>query len=309
MGYKVSPLEKVFGDDFQFLRILGRRILGLLVGLIPLKKWRHSIRDRLDRWFVAINRGKIDYFIEHYPPMFSELETIERVIDGASLSRFNDGEYNLMIGIHKRAYQQLNAKLVCRLKEIINTDHPNVLIGIAGVRNFDNLGDIWRKFIIRKGNRTLRLFSPDRRYYSSSVAGMLNTSGRDLEYNLALFKRIWEGKKVLFVVGKNSRFFIVEELFDNVQTYEFVYAPPKNAFSSYQEILEDIRQYDKDWLILISLGPTAAVMAYDLALEGYQAIDFGQVPSVYHRAKYGTRYPEGHMMRVEHDKRKRAVFK
>lgn len=309
MSYKVSRFGAILGEDFQVPRMVGRRLLGLLIGLVPLKKWRRAIRDRVENWMIRINKNKIDYFIEHYPPMHNEIETVERMIEGASLARLNDGEYNLMLGIHKRSYQKLNDQLVVRLREVLNSDSPNLLVGIAGVRSVDDLGQIWKKFIIRKGNRTLKLFDRNKVYYSSSVAGLLNASGEMLEHNMTLFKRVWEGRKVLFVVGKNSRFFFSEELFDNIDTHDFVYAPPKNAFSSYDEILNDIRQYDKDWLVLISLGPTAAVMAYDLSREGYQAIDFGQVPSVYHRAKYGTRYPQGHRMREEHDRRKKAVFK
>ena len=34
-------------------------------------------------------------------------------------------------------------------------------------------------------------------------------------------------------------------------------------------------------MILITLGPTATILAYDLAMQGYQAIDFGQVDNEY----------------------------
>lgn len=34
-------------------------------------------------------------------------------------------------------------------------------------------------------------------------------------------------------------------------------------------------------LVLISLGPTATVLAYDLAMEGIQALDIGQLDNEY----------------------------
>ena len=34
-------------------------------------------------------------------------------------------------------------------------------------------------------------------------------------------------------------------------------------------------------MILITLGPTATILAYDLAMQGYQAIDLGQVDNEY----------------------------
>jgi len=38
-------------------------------------------------------------------------------------------------------------------------------------------------------------------------------------------------------------------------------------------------------LVLVVLGPTATVMAYDLAHKGYQAIDFGQMPGTFRKGK------------------------
>jgi hypothetical protein len=43
-----------------------------------------------------------------------------------------------------------------------------------------------------------------------------------------------------------------------------------------------------DKLILIALGPTATVLAYDLAKKGYQAIDIGHLPSCYEVVKNGN---------------------
>lgn len=309
MAYKVSRLEAIFGDDMRHLRVIGRRILALLIGLIPLKKWRLSVRDAIDRWMIARNRGKIEYFIEHYPRVVSPEETVKRIAAGASWVRLNDGEYNLLIGLHKRAYQELNDKLIERLWEILKSDHDKILVGISVLPGFDDLRSLWKKFIVRKGNRTLKIFEPEKTYYSGLISRLIWTKGEEFERNIALIKSIWEGRKVLFVVGKGSRFFFSEELFDNIETHEFLYAPAKNAFEHYDSILADVRQYDKDWLIISSLGPTATVLAYDLALEGYQALDFGQIPNVYHKAKYGERYPEGHEMKKAIDRKRKAIFK
>ena len=37
----------------------------------------------------------------------------------------------------------------------------------------------------------------------------------------------------------------------------------------------------KDDLICISLGPTASVLAFDLAVNGFQALDIGQIDNEY----------------------------
>ena len=54
-----------------------------------------------------------------------------------------------------------------------------------------------------------------------------------------------------------------------------------NAFSAYSQILEEVSKVDKSRLILIALGPTATVLAYDLSKQGYQAIDIGHLDVEY----------------------------
>ncbi len=58
--------------------------------------------------------------------------------------------------------------------------------------------------------------------------------------------------------------------------------PHKNAFDKYDRILSMVeKSVLKDELALISLGPTATVLAYDLARCGIQALDIGQIDNEY----------------------------
>lgn len=57
----------------------------------------------------------------------------------------------------------------------------------------------------------------------------------------------------------------------------------------YEEILNAARLYGRDKLILIMLGPTAKVLAYDLYRCGYWAIDLGHVDSEYEWFLIGAR--------------------
>jgi len=60
-----------------------------------------------------------------------------------------------------------------------------------------------------------------------------------------------------------------------------ILCPPKNAYKIYNKILERIELEDKKQLILLALGPTATILAYDLAKEGYQAVDIGHMDIEY----------------------------
>ncbi len=249
---------------------------------------REAFRERYDDKIIGLFRPEIESFVERYPEVLSEEETLRLLVDEKkSICRFGDGEFKLIVGERHKSFQDVDRRLNERMIEVLNSDHPDILIGIHPVRSYDLLTRIWRKFIIRIGEDVLKLLNPERIYHSMGVFRELPaTDEAAFNHRIEAIKKLWQGRKILFVVGKNSRFEFVDELFDNVASVDYVYAPAKNAFSEYERILDDVRRYPKDdYLLLIVLGPTATVMAYDLALEGFQAIDFGQMPGIYTRQK------------------------
>ena len=60
-----------------------------------------------------------------------------------------------------------------------------------------------------------------------------------------------------------------------------IICPTLNAFKVYNKIITEIISIQKKYLILISLGPTATILAYDLHRLGYQAIDVGHMDIEY----------------------------
>lgn len=87
--------------------------------------------------------------------------------------------------------------------------------------------------------------------------------------------------------------------------------PAENAFDRYEEIYNEAVKQPKDKLFLIALGPTASVLAYDLAMKGYQAIDIGHADLSYEwllrgrREKLSNKYcnemPGGYMVEDIYD--------
>ena len=56
-----------------------------------------------------------------------------------------------------------------------------------------------------------------------------------------------------------------------------LFIAPGSPFDKYDEILSAFNDIKPDNLILITFGPTATVLAYDLCHKGYQLIDIGQL--------------------------------
>ena len=71
------------------------------------------------------------------------------------------------------------------------------------------------------------------------------------------------------------------ELFDNAKSIQRILGPEKDAFNRYNELLEAAQLYGKNKLILIALGMTATVLAYDLAKLGFWTIDIGHIDIEY----------------------------
>ena len=102
------------------------------------------------------------------------------------------------------------------------------------------------------------------------------------ENQLNLLKAIWENQDVIIVEGTKSRTGIGNDLYNNVKSLQRILGPATNAFSMYDKMLETIKTYvPKDRLILLSYGPTATILAYDLAKLGYWAVDIGHLDIEY----------------------------
>ena len=78
-------------------------------------------------------------------------------------------------------------------------------------------------------------------------------------------------------------------LLDNVKKIQRIIVPDKNAFDKYIKIKDAVRRHGKNKLILSILGPTATVLAYDLAKEGYWILDIGQLDTEYSWFLHGVK--------------------
>lgn len=67
------------------------------------------------------------------------------------------------------------------------------------------------------------------------------------------------------------------DLFDNAANIRRILVPATNAFSLYNDILNECLNIDKDYLFILSIGPTASVLSSDLSEYGYQALDLGHI--------------------------------
>lgn len=237
-----------------------------------------------------------------FPIIHSAEAAVERIVnDKCSMIRFGDGEFEMMAGNQRAPFQDYNQELSERLREVIETDVEKILIGIA-----DNYGDLSiysdetadgiRKYMTDEVRAfQLSVLRPDKIYYNAYMFKCYFPY-RDKEgtqKRVDLIKRIWNQRDVVLVEGRETRTGQGNDLLDNAGSVRRILCPTQNAFVCYNEILEAVKKISRESLILCTLGPAAKVLAYDLALCGYQVIDIGQIDMDYewYRAGQGMRIP------------------
>lgn len=88
--------------------------------------------------------------------------------------------------------------------------------------------------------------------------------------------RLWDGRDLVIVEGEKTRLGCGNDFLKNARTIRRILGPSENAFQKRHELLNYIKEgIEKDALIILALGPTATVMAYELSQSGYQALDLG----------------------------------
>lgn len=205
------------------------------------------------------------------------------------LARFGDGEFEIMCGRIRAPFQDTEEKLGERLREALNSSEDSLLIAIA-----DNYGSLdkytdegaeaIRSYMSRKVRKEhMKLLKCGRKYYDAYLSRPYiiyrdkTKAGKRFEN----IRNIWNGQNVLIVEGEHTRFGVGNNFLDNATSVLRILAPDKNAFSRYDEIIEEVRRQGRNKLILVILGPTATILAYDLAREGYWIIDIGQLDVEY----------------------------
>ena len=217
-------------------------------------------------------------------------ETIQKIIsDNCSITRFGDGEFDMICGVGMK-YQKYDKKLGKRLKEVLMSNEKGLLVGINNVidlqysENYNDFANnFWKKWLYDNKFKLLKLLSKDKQYYSSNITRFYidyKDKSKVGDYVKKL-RKIWEKKDVLIVEGEYSRLGVGNDLFDNMNSTQRIICPSENAFEIYDEILSEIKKYGKNKTILLALGPTATVLAYDLYKSGYRAIDIGHIDIEY----------------------------
>ena len=211
-------------------------------------------------------------------------ETIDRIIENRlSISRYGDGEFDQIDG-RREGYQEPDPLLSERLKEILVKPAEGHIVGLADIygdlSHLDKkYADYFRNVMLKYRKDHYRYIDMDRVYYNAFISRVYSEM-KDKSKSKGWFekiKKIWDRREVIIVEGALTRFGAGNSLLDNACSVKRILCPSEGAFGKYQQILDTCCQCKKNdsLLFILALGPTATVLAYDLAKKGYQAVDIG----------------------------------
>lgn len=256
----------------------------------------HRLRKEWNYFFVSpgipLLRRKID--------VRGNRETLDYILSArCSVSRYGDGEFQMILRylgdttcMGGNRFQDYNPELARKLYEIVSESQPEInhIVCIplwfhTGLHDYKPLVRRYcRDYMLLNLRRIFPILNPGRKYFNANISRfyMSFVDKAHCGPHVAKLKEIWNGRDICIVEGEKSRLGVGNDLFLNARSITRILCPPTNAFDKYDEILNGISvNVSHDNLLILALGHTATVLAYDLARLDYQAIDLGHIDIEY----------------------------
>lgn len=212
----------------------------------------------------------------NYPFVNEEWDTLKRVLEGASIARYGDGELKIMQG--RRCVSQMHTpEIEAELKSIIGAAKTKALVGIPTLDTRSPKYHLW-KGMERKFTPFLNRAAT---YYSAFITRPDSAPWTGTPEYFDAIESLWKDQRVTFV-GNGVRSLTPKFLMDtgakHVDWIECSYA---HSYPTIDRLTTLARQAGNHRIILC-VGPTATCMAERLADE-HQAIDLGHIGMFWRR--------------------------
>lgn len=222
--------------------------------------------------------------------MYEMPESLKVIKDNKlSVARFGDGENTLIATPYfNTPFQKNSAELSEDLKKILVTPNHNLIVGQPSPILNESHIRLWSnsyvqiKPLLEKGAHS--------HFVSTHLSRPLFFKKYD-KSAVEMYRNLWEGLDITVVTGKGSRFDLVPSMFSSIKSVKYIYTKAVDAYDDIDDLREKLIKDTSD-LIILSLGPTATVLASDLSNMGKWAIDLGHVASAYYNVFEGGKMPE-----------------
>ena len=198
-----------------------------------------------------------------------------------SICRFGDGELDIILG-KSLGFQKSTPELVKKLEFILKSKQDFCFVGVPdAINDFTEITDESRSFWIENMAKVrpiwLKYLNPETEYLTANLTRlyMRYKDKSKCRKRFEMLKSIWKNRDVVICEGAQTRIGVGNDILDGCKSVKRVICPSENAFEKYDEIISALKQQKSSSLFLVALGPTATVIAYEMAKCGYQALDVG----------------------------------
>jgi hypothetical protein len=212
-----------------------------------------------------------------YPKVIDEAATLGRVVGGASIARFGDGELKLVYG--RRCVSQLALPaLQDELQALLRARAPATLVGIPTLNPESPKYALWSGM----AGKWLPHLNDKAIYHSAFITRPDSAPWLGTPAYFDQIESLWKGQRVTFVgngVRSLTPQFLLATGAKQVDWVECSYA------HSYVDIDNLYRKVlaEGNHRVLLCAGPTATCLAERLARAGRHAIDLGHIGMFWRR--------------------------
>jgi hypothetical protein len=205
--------------------------------------------------------------VKTWPTVLSEDETLSRVLAGQSIGRYGDGEFKICTGASIKS-QPFHPRLAARLQSILKlVDVGDCIVGIPNLHV--KTKPFWASFMTP---RFSSLVAKGGVYGSAFISRPDSAPWIARADYYDQVESLWRGRRVTLVRGSGKS--LTPTLIKSASEVTEILCDRYNAWRQYDELIERIGRPER---VLLCCGPTATVMAVDLARRGVHAVDLGHI--------------------------------
>lgn len=249
--------------------------------------------DLYEKYYIPINllMLRIGYRL-HIMGSFRTVRYIKK--HRCNIARYGDGEFRIMMGEGEIGFQEASKELQEGLINVLKKNNSNLLLCVPIYMNTtkgcnSRAKSYWHRWGIEDGRQRkvvnmIKAYAGKYKIFGDSLLTRPYIDKKSYQVSQKLFnyiKELWRQKDILIVEGEQTCLGIGNDLFEGVHSIRRILAPAVNAWEYYDQIKEAVEKYYNNELVLIALGPTATVLAADLADCNIWALDIGHIDIEY----------------------------
>ena len=210
----------------------------------------------------------------HHIKTHSEIETLEEIHKGRSISRFGDGEFKLA-GNRPCVSQEKCPRLADELRCILlDGSDDKCMVAIPPIDRMDLIAEGKERIFWTGQQRVIKKFAnPKAVYYSSFITRSSNMPYIDTPEFWNRIVDIWRDQDVVLVHGSERS--LCERNMTEAKSVKYIKCLYRDAYRNIDDLQKQIEDLGIK-KVLLCAGATATVLAWRLK-DSFHVIDLGHV--------------------------------